>query len=1268
MIIESIPNLRIHKLTQEQYDKAKEENLLERNSIYLTPEEPLDLSNYLTLSTAAQLYESRINADATKAQVEKNKQDILNKVGIDNAETITGQKAFKQKTYGYFSAGSSDSQRISVKNKYHVIRITSTANWMLAFTVRLYQSYNYTDIVISGYNNSSKDYPKTWLNQKAVMIGSSQRDPITIHFGNEAENLLWIAFPAEGYFGLEILNVTKTGFDGLQVKDLSTLFNITCENELPSTKTDTPSITVYPPIYNSANGITANQLSINAGNDYQPVYFKGGIPVQSSSPKGIVNLSHTEKADIFQQNPELGIKGTLGILYGGTGATTKEKALENLGITASAAELNLLSRLSSSLVGDGTRINTQGINLNSEEFIKVGHYYCNTNSVAQTLINSPTNNAFKMEVMNPLSTKIDDEGETQWLSRIRRIIEYNTGMEYVQRVSTNTDETSFIFSDWYAIPFIKLSANDYSKALGSETCPIYLDTSGNFQPISTLAIANGGTGQTTFTENRLLNYNSNNNCLLSTSNFISDTKLAINSTDVPNENLYVNGNTKLNGILTTTGMVAIDDETDAEALTSGALIVAGGASIVQQLRVGGMATITGSTYLEQSLNVSGATTLSNNLTVKGNTVLGDAATDTVTITGPTTLNRTLLVKGNTTLGDSTSDTVTVAGPTTLNNTLLVKGNTTLGDSAINDTVTINSVSSMKGNVTIDGVTKITNTEDSESATTGALQVAGGVYIANQLRVNGAVTFSGTTTLDSSLTVNGNTILGNSVTNDTVTINSSTSMAGPLSVTGVTTLGASGTAATTNKLTVNGQTSLSGNVSIGGTFNLTGAAILNNNLTVNGNANFGDAETDVVTIKALTKITNAEDCESATTGALQVAGGVYIANKLRVGDAVTIEGATTLSSTLNVTGVTTLNNNLTVKGNVNLGDAATDTVTITGPTTLSNNLIVNGNTTLGNATTDTITINGATTLNHTLTVKGNTVLGDSATADTVTVNAITTLKGSAIIEGTTTIKEVVKITKDEDSEGATTGALQVTGGAYITRTLRVNGSSILTSSVSMGSTLSVAGATTLSNNLTVKGNTVLGDTATDTVTITGPTSIGSTLSVTDVLTVNGNTTLGNATTDTITINGATTLKHTLAVEGNTTLGNSTTNDTVTINSIANLKGNVTIDGITKITNTTNCESATTGALQVAGGVYIANQLMVGKAVTIGGVTTLNNKLIAQGSVDLGNAQADVITIAGRAILKSGITYGKKAPEEVYNTTTAGAATTPTTGQIYFKIIS
>ena len=51
MITENISTLKIHKLTQEQYDRELEAGRIDENALYLTPDEGMDLSTYEFITT-----------------------------------------------------------------------------------------------------------------------------------------------------------------------------------------------------------------------------------------------------------------------------------------------------------------------------------------------------------------------------------------------------------------------------------------------------------------------------------------------------------------------------------------------------------------------------------------------------------------------------------------------------------------------------------------------------------------------------------------------------------------------------------------------------------------------------------------------------------------------------------------------------------------------------------------------------------------------------------------------------------------------------------------------------------------------------------------------------------------------------------------------------------------------------------------------------------------------------------------------------------------
>ena len=139
------------------------------------------------------------------------------------------------------------------------------------------------------------------------------------------------------------------------------------------------------------------------------------------------------------------------------------------------------------------------------------------------------------------------------------------------------------------------------------------------------------------------------------------------------QNLYVGGTANFGGAATFGGVVNITDATQSTAVNNGALVVAGGAGIGKNLNLGGDFNIntnkfnvnaaTGNTLIAGTLGVTGATTLSSTLGVAGATTLNS----TLGVTGATNLNSTLTVAGTSTLN----------GATTINNSLAANGQVTI---------------------------------------------------------------------------------------------------------------------------------------------------------------------------------------------------------------------------------------------------------------------------------------------------------------------------------------------------------------------------------------------------------------------------------------------------------------------------------------------------------------------------------------------------------------------------------------------------------------
>lgn len=59
MITENVSTLKIHKLTQAQYDRELAAGNIDENALYLTPDESIDLSQYATIENVSSIYETK---------------------------------------------------------------------------------------------------------------------------------------------------------------------------------------------------------------------------------------------------------------------------------------------------------------------------------------------------------------------------------------------------------------------------------------------------------------------------------------------------------------------------------------------------------------------------------------------------------------------------------------------------------------------------------------------------------------------------------------------------------------------------------------------------------------------------------------------------------------------------------------------------------------------------------------------------------------------------------------------------------------------------------------------------------------------------------------------------------------------------------------------------------------------------------------------------------------------------------------------------------
>ena len=234
---------------------------------------------------------------------------------------------------------------------------------------------------------------------------------------------------------------------------------------------------------------------------------------------------------------------------------------------------------------------------------------------------------------------------------------------------------------------------------------------------------------------------------------------------------------------------------------------------------------------------------------------------------------------------------------------------------------------------------------------------------------------------------------------------------------------------------------------------------------------------------------------------QFDGPVTFNKQIRAKDAVTFSGQVRITNT--ATSDSVGKGALTVKGGVGIGE----NLYVGGNTTYTGTVSITNTTQSTSTTTGSLTVSGGVGIVKNLNVGGIlTVTGlldanNGATIDNVQIgvtgdNEIDTSTGNLTIDsagGTTTIDDNVSIT----GIATITGLLDANGGASIDNIqIGVTGDNEIDTSTGNLTIDSAGGTTTLDDNVSVTG----------------------TLSVSSTLSVNGNSTLGNDSSDITTVNG------------------------------------------------------------------------------------------------------------------------------------------------------
>jgi predicted acyltransferase (DUF342 family) len=337
------------------------------------------------------------------------------------------------------------------------------------------------------------------------------------------------------------------------------------------------------------------------------------------------------------------------------------------------------------------------------------------------------------------------------------------------------------------------------------------------------------------------------------------------------------------------------------------------------------------------------------------------------------------------------------------------------------------------------------------------------------------------------------------------------------------------------------------------------------LYVTGNAHV----TSNISTDSNVLITGDAAATSTTTGALQVVGGVGIGENLFVGGTGKIENGTDATTT--TSGALQVLGGLGVVKSIHAADTTFESVNITYNTNSTDK-----------DTGALIVQSGGAGIELNLNVGGVTKVWDGTNATDTTTGALQVVGGLGVAKtvfAADMSSGSVIVTDDTTSTTATTGALKVTGGVSTQENLNVGGVTKVWDETD--ATTTTSGALQVLGGLGVAKSIHAADTTFESVTVTDTTH-STTKDTGAIIVQNG----GLGVESNIYATNVFAASH---IYANVSTAVASAN-VLDIRGTANVGALVTLS--THISETTTSTSTTTGALQVAGGVGIVENLFVG----------------------------------------------------------------------------
>ena len=707
----------------------------------------------------------------------------------------------------------------------------------------------------------------------------------------------------------------------------------------------------------------------------------------------------------------------------------------------------------------------------------------------------------------------------------------------------------------------------------------------------------------------------------------------------------------------TTGTTLVVDSTQSSSSsTTGAVTIAGGLGVDQNVHIGGTLNVTGNSTL------SGGITFGSNLNVDvmdeataglgctiesvllkdGDVVVSNGnflATDTIT----QTTAATGVTISNTVKATATGTGLTVTNNATVGGTLGVTGTSTLG------VVNVSGLASLDGGIDTDGAFTVANGTGNVS-TSGTLGVTGTSTL-------GVINASGLASLDAGIDVDGAFTVADTTGN--------VSTSGTLGVTGTSTLGvinASGLASLDAGIDVDGAFTVAnttGNVSTSGTLGVTGTSTLaqidasgtinadgaGTGLAVDNNATVGGT----LTVTGATALNGGITVDSTAFTVADTSGNVATAGTLDVTGTSTVaqvdaSGFVTVTATATAN---TLGTGVRI-GNYDAGHILDTTISgnasgglIRGPA--DGHMVVQLD---ANETTDSFVVvtnsaddgNPDTILLRAQNSGAVDIPGSLDVTGAATVGTTLGVTGAAALDGGITVDTTAFTVADTSGNVSTAGTLTASGAAALNGGITVDSTAFVVSdtsgNVSTAGTLTASGAAALNGGITVDSTAfVVSDTS-------GNVSTAGTLTASGAAALNGGITVDSTAFVVSDTSGNVSTAGTLDVSGTSTLS------VINASGLASLDAGIDVDGAFTVADTTGNVS-TSGTLGVTGTSTLAQIDASGTINADGAGTGL--------AVDNNATVGGTLTVTGAAALNAGITVDSTAftvADTTGNVSTAG----------------